>query len=125
MVPTSWPRRPPSVGGASAPRTRRVLSGMPRNARAVVEMPRSGGVERESRQAVLPSAVARSGGGAAACLSRARPAIAGVIEVLPDGGGGAVYEHLDELPQWMAERLREPDLGEDRRHARQVAVLVA
>lgn len=37
----------------------------------------------------------------------------GAIEVLPDGGGGAVYEHLDELPQWLAERLREPDLAEN------------
>jgi hypothetical protein len=37
----------------------------------------------------------------------------GAIDVLPDGGGGAVYEHLDELPQWLAERLREPDLAEN------------
>jgi hypothetical protein len=37
----------------------------------------------------------------------------GAIDVLPDGGGGAVYEHLDELPVWLAERLREPDLAEN------------
>ncbi len=36
----------------------------------------------------------------------------GAIDVLPDGGGGAVCEHLDELAQWLAERLREPDLAE-------------
>lgn len=36
----------------------------------------------------------------------------GAIDVLPDGGGGAVYDHLDELPQWLAARLREPDLVE-------------
>ena len=33
-----------------------------------------------------------------------------VIDVLPDAEGGAVYEHLDELPQWLAVRLCEPDL---------------
>lgn len=38
-----------------------------------------------------------------------RPA---AIDVLPEGGGGAVYEHLDELPRWIAGRLREPDLAE-------------
>ncbi len=37
----------------------------------------------------------------------------GSIDVLPDGGGGAVYEHLDELPSWLAERLREPDSMEN------------
>jgi hypothetical protein len=37
----------------------------------------------------------------------------GAIDVLPDGGGGAVYEHLDELPLWVAARLREPDLFEN------------
>ncbi|MGH9164988.1 MAG: hypothetical protein ACRDZW_05675 [Acidimicrobiales bacterium] len=37
----------------------------------------------------------------------------GAIDVLPDGGGGAVYEHLDELPQWVGGRLREPDLAEN------------
>ena len=37
----------------------------------------------------------------------------GAIDVLPDGDGGAAYEHLDELPQWLAERLREPDLAEN------------
>lgn len=36
----------------------------------------------------------------------------GAIDVLPDGGGGAVNEHLDELPQWLAGRLREPDVAE-------------
>ncbi|MCA1703519.1 MAG: hypothetical protein LC808_09780 [Actinobacteria bacterium] len=36
----------------------------------------------------------------------------GAIDVLPDGGGGAVHEHLHELPQWLATRLREPDLDE-------------
>lgn len=35
----------------------------------------------------------------------------GAVDVLPDGGGGAVYEHLDELPQWLTGRLREPDLA--------------
>lgn len=35
----------------------------------------------------------------------------GAIYVLPDGGGGAVYEHLDGLPQWLAGRLRERDLA--------------
>lgn len=39
----------------------------------------------------------------------ARP---GAIDVLPDGGGGAVFENLDELPQWLAARLDEPDLAE-------------
>lgn len=34
----------------------------------------------------------------------------GAIDVLPDGGGGAVYEHLDELPLWLGSRLRDPDL---------------
>lgn len=34
----------------------------------------------------------------------------GAIDVLPDGGGGAVCEHLDELPCWLTARLREPDL---------------
>lgn len=37
----------------------------------------------------------------------------GAIDVLPDGDGGAVYEHLDALPQWLAARLREPDLAEN------------
>lgn len=37
----------------------------------------------------------------------------GSIYVLPDGGGGAVYEHLDELPRWLAARLRESDLLEN------------
>lgn len=37
----------------------------------------------------------------------------GTIDVLPDGGGGAVYEHLDGIPQWMAGRLREPDMAEN------------
>jgi len=35
----------------------------------------------------------------------------GAIDVLPDGSGGAVFEHLDELPRWLGERLREPDLA--------------
>jgi hypothetical protein len=34
----------------------------------------------------------------------------GAIHVLPEGDGGAVYEHLDELPQWLAGRLRQLDL---------------
>lgn len=37
----------------------------------------------------------------------------GAIDVLPDGGGGAVYEHLDELPAWLTARLHEPDLLEN------------
>ncbi len=37
----------------------------------------------------------------------------GAIDVLPAGGSGAVHEHLDELPQWLAARLREPDLAEN------------
>lgn len=38
----------------------------------------------------------------------------GAIDVLPDGGGGgAVYEHLDELPQWLGERLQEANLAEN------------
>lgn len=37
----------------------------------------------------------------------------GVIDVLPDGGGGAVHEDLDALPLWLAERLRRPDLDEN------------
>lgn len=37
----------------------------------------------------------------------------GEIDVLPDGCGGAVYEHLDELPKWLSARLREPDLHEN------------
>jgi hypothetical protein len=37
----------------------------------------------------------------------------GAIDVRPDGGGGAVYEHLDELPVWPAARLRAPDLAEN------------
>lgn len=37
----------------------------------------------------------------------------GAIDVLPDGGGGAVYEHLDELPGWLSARLSEPDLEEN------------
>ncbi len=37
----------------------------------------------------------------------------GAIDVLPDGGGGAAYEHLGELPPWLAERVREPDLAEN------------
>lgn len=34
----------------------------------------------------------------------------GAIDVLPDAGGGAVYGHLNELPQWLEVRLRQPDL---------------
>jgi len=37
----------------------------------------------------------------------------GAIDVLPDGGGGAVFEHLHELPAWLALRVREPDLAEN------------
>ncbi len=37
----------------------------------------------------------------------------GAIDVLPDGGGGAVYEHLEELPGWVSGRLREPDLHDN------------
>ncbi len=37
----------------------------------------------------------------------------GSIDVLPDGGGGAVFEHLDELPTWLAQRLGHPDLLEN------------
>jgi hypothetical protein len=37
----------------------------------------------------------------------------GAIDVLPDGGGGVVFEHqhLDEISQWLSARLREPDLA--------------
>lgn len=31
--------------------------------------------------------------------------------MLPDGSGGAVSEHLDELPGWLEERLGQPDLA--------------
>ena len=34
----------------------------------------------------------------------------GAIDVLPGGGGGAIFEHLDELPAWLGERLGQPDL---------------
>lgn len=34
----------------------------------------------------------------------------GAIDVLPDGNGGAAFEHLDELPMWLTLRLREADL---------------
>ncbi len=34
----------------------------------------------------------------------------GQIDVLPNGGGGTVCEHLDELPDWLSVRLHEPDL---------------
>lgn len=37
----------------------------------------------------------------------------GKIDMLPDGGGGAVFEHLDELPAWLSARLREPDLHDN------------
>lgn len=37
----------------------------------------------------------------------------GAIDVLPEGGGGAVLDHLDELPLWLATRLGEPDLDEN------------
>lgn len=37
----------------------------------------------------------------------------GAIDVLPGGGGGAVFEHLDDLPDWLARRLRQPDLIEN------------
>jgi hypothetical protein len=37
----------------------------------------------------------------------------GSIDLLPDGGGGAVFEHLDELPAWLAQRLGHPDLLEN------------
>lgn len=50
----------------------------------------------------------------------------GAIDVLPGGSGGAVFEHLDGLPNWVSERLRESDLarkidklrttGRDERH---------
>lgn len=35
----------------------------------------------------------------------------GAIDVLPNGGGGAVYENLDELPEWLEGRLKDPDLA--------------
>lgn len=35
----------------------------------------------------------------------------GAVDVLPDGGGGAVYKDLEDLPQWLAGRLRRPDLA--------------
>lgn len=34
----------------------------------------------------------------------------GAIDVLPSGGGGAAFDHLDGLPSWLADRLRAPDL---------------
>lgn len=34
----------------------------------------------------------------------------GAIDVLPGGGGGAVSEHLDELPSWLAARLSGDDI---------------
>lgn len=34
----------------------------------------------------------------------------GAIDVLPGTGGGAIFEHLDELPAWLGDRLREHDL---------------
>lgn len=37
----------------------------------------------------------------------------GAIDVLPNGGGGAVFEHLNELPAWLAHRLRQRDLVEN------------
>ena len=37
----------------------------------------------------------------------------GAIDVLPDGGGGAVFEHLDELPSWLTQRLAQADLVEN------------
>ena len=37
----------------------------------------------------------------------------GAIHVLPEGSGGAVYEHLDELPGWLSRRLRQQDLIEN------------
>lgn len=50
----------------------------------------------------------------------------GAIDVLPDGGGGAVYEHLDELPRWLNDRWREPDLaGNVEKLAGQLARLLA
>jgi hypothetical protein len=39
--------------------------------------------------------------------SKKRP---GAIDVLPEGGGGAVHNDLDALPQWLSSRLREQDL---------------
>ena len=30
--------------------------------------------------------------------------------MLPGGGGGAVFEHLDELPSWLAARLHADDI---------------
>jgi hypothetical protein len=34
----------------------------------------------------------------------------GAVDVLPNSSGGAVYEHLDELPEWLEHRLGEADL---------------
>lgn len=35
----------------------------------------------------------------------------GAIDVLPSGGGGAAFDHLDGLPSWLADRLRASDLS--------------